>query len=768
MISFLRGLRIGAIRRSLVEEPDLNNTDAPQAGWLRRRWVGAVQSYQWHVLNRSESWLTQAIRTEYAGSYMIERPFQEAIGSMKMIAGTAYMIRADLLRELGWGRSLTEDWELTLRLYTRGYKVVYTPYAETPAECVSTFTRLARQRMRWAEGHTYNVRKWFWSVLRSPRIGLAEKVGFAFYSTYYLQALFMFIGSFCWLLSEVVFKVHVPEWTSLMGWSLVISNLLSLPLMNLSGLVMEGAPRRDLSGILGALAISFLLVPFQGWAALKGLFERNEGPWFRTPKTGRITDPVWPLRRLGKVPRWLWGAKSQEAPPGPARIVANIPPPRRPARRLAWVMIGSLMLCLGALGVGALHAPVAEAAGVTSLYLHHSSSGPIAFVRSASQTETTTATSLTVTISSTAGDLLVAMIAIHGNSGHNVDSITDTAGNTWYEVDRASCGAGAVRSTMWYAKNAAAVTSVTFNVSPSMITAAYVLEFSGADKNQPLDVWNTGCGTGTAPSSGAITPSFSTDVVVGLIKADSSVTYSGVAFTSGTTNNQAKIESNGGANGVEDLMTGYDLPGSTGSQTYTGTLSASTDWSSIIAAFKSTGEYMDGTSPPGASATNFAMTAAGNTLTWPTTTETAASQTIFAGTTFQFNYWTVGAGATSNVTLTLGYQNDGTPSGTSGASCDTPTTIATTTVTLTQGSNLNTATFTPAANVNVPAGSFFCFTITVNSVTSGGLTLHYDASTSATRLTSSQTIFIPEFALLLAGIALIAPRVRRIRTGSRQ
>ena len=72
------------------------------------------------MLNKSESWLTEAVRAEYAGSYMVERPFQDAIGSLKMIAGTAYMIRADLLRELGWGRSLTEDWELTLRLYTLG------------------------------------------------------------------------------------------------------------------------------------------------------------------------------------------------------------------------------------------------------------------------------------------------------------------------------------------------------------------------------------------------------------------------------------------------------------------------------------------------------------------------------------------------------------------------------------------------------------------------------------------------------------------------
>src|SRR5258708_31830103 len=122
---------------------------------------------------------------------MVERPFQDAIGSLKMIAGTAYMIRADVLRQVGWGTSITEDWELTLRLYARGFKVVYTPYAETPAECVATFSRLARQRMRWAEGHCYNVRRHFGEIVRSRHIGFVEKLEFLFYSSYYLQAVLL-------------------------------------------------------------------------------------------------------------------------------------------------------------------------------------------------------------------------------------------------------------------------------------------------------------------------------------------------------------------------------------------------------------------------------------------------------------------------------------------------------------------------------------------------------------------------------------------------
>src|SRR5207237_9904319 len=120
------------------------------------------------------SWLTEAVRAEYAGSYMVERPFQDAVGALKMVAGTAYMIRADLLREVGWGTSLTEDWELTLKLYARGYKVAYTPWAETPAECVATFSRLARQRMRCAEGHTQKVRKHPRQTREYPRVAAYE------------------------------------------------------------------------------------------------------------------------------------------------------------------------------------------------------------------------------------------------------------------------------------------------------------------------------------------------------------------------------------------------------------------------------------------------------------------------------------------------------------------------------------------------------------------------------------------------------------------
>jgi len=199
--------------------------------WIERRRIAAVQGYQLHCLNKSENWITMGVRMEYSGNYMVERTAEEFFGAMKMIAGSVYMIRADVLRRLGWSHNLTEDWELTVRLYLNGYKVVYTPLVQAPAEIPSTVGRLIKQRMRWAEGHTYVVKKYFWRVLRSPNLTWREKLEFLYFAPYYLQA--------------------------------------------------------------------FLFIPYQGYAALKGLLEKEEGTWVRTPKTGKITDLILraPIRR---------------------------------------------------------------------------------------------------------------------------------------------------------------------------------------------------------------------------------------------------------------------------------------------------------------------------------------------------------------------------------------------------------------------------------------------------------------------------------------
>jgi len=215
------------------------------------------------------------------------------------------MIKADIIKKHTWSTSMTEDWELTLRLYLDGYKVSYTPYIQAPAECPSTIPQLTRQRMRWAEGHTFNAKKYFWEVLRSPKISTREKLEFAYYAPYYLQSFIFLIGTFFWFLSETMHQ-YLPFWTQVFGWSLLLSNLLALPFMGLTGLFLEKNVRRDYAGILSFIVMSYILVPFQAYASLKGLLEKKEGgTWIRTLKTGKITEALTKLR-LGKVWREIF------------------------------------------------------------------------------------------------------------------------------------------------------------------------------------------------------------------------------------------------------------------------------------------------------------------------------------------------------------------------------------------------------------------------------------------------------------------------------
>jgi len=70
-------------------------------------------------------------------------------------------------------------------------------------------------------------------------------------------------------------------------------------LMNIIGLFLEESDERDYLGIFSFIALSYIVVPFQAYAAIKGFIEPQEGPWFRTPKTGLITD-VFDRSRFGK------------------------------------------------------------------------------------------------------------------------------------------------------------------------------------------------------------------------------------------------------------------------------------------------------------------------------------------------------------------------------------------------------------------------------------------------------------------------------------
>ena len=265
--------------------------------------TAVVQGYQLHYLNKSYNWLTKGVRAEFSGSYMVERVAEEHFDALKMVSGSVFMIRADVLRSLNWSTSITEDWELTLRLYLEGFKVAYTPLIQAPAEIPTTVKALAKQRMRWAEGHTYSVKKYFTRILKSNKLTLSEKLEFLYFAPYYFQSLMLLIGTVCWLIAEINHK-SPWFWTSSLGWSLLLTNFLAAPIMSLTGLFLEGDIRSDFDGVFSLIVLTYILAPYQGLAALKGLLEKEEGTWIRTLKTGSVTDKFLSIK-LRRLLSWI-------------------------------------------------------------------------------------------------------------------------------------------------------------------------------------------------------------------------------------------------------------------------------------------------------------------------------------------------------------------------------------------------------------------------------------------------------------------------------
>jgi hypothetical protein len=215
--------------------------------------------------------------------------------------------------------------------------------------------------MRWAEGHSQNIKKMFWRLALSNKLTVAEKLELVYLAPYYLQAATFLLGTVCWFLSETVFKVTLPFWTSLWGWSLVISNLLALPLMNGVGIFLEEGEERDYVGLVSFIALSYLVVPFQAYAAIKGFIENKEGPWFRTPKTGRITD----IYKRGRFYRWIsevLGERVWE----PAIKINISRPSSRVARRIARVVVALAVIASSSLSYFASTVTLASTRSVRS------------------------------------------------------------------------------------------------------------------------------------------------------------------------------------------------------------------------------------------------------------------------------------------------------------------------------------------------------------------------------------------------------------------
>lgn len=185
-------------RHSLVAIYDADNV--PDPGALRplvsqlmsRPKLGATVG-MYRAWNRHRSLITRFVNIESIAFQWILQAGRWMLLHVTTLPGTNFVIRRDLVQKLGgWDeQALTEDAELSIRIYQAGYQIQFVPSSVTWEQEPERLAHWFRQRRRWVRGSNYVFRKFAGSLLktRPKRIGFELLYSLSLYYVFFLAVL---------------------------------------------------------------------------------------------------------------------------------------------------------------------------------------------------------------------------------------------------------------------------------------------------------------------------------------------------------------------------------------------------------------------------------------------------------------------------------------------------------------------------------------------------------------------------------------------------
>ncbi len=157
--------------------------------------VGAVMG-RVIPLNITESTLARFLDLERTGGYQVDQQARFNMHLISQYGGTVGGFRKQITKDLGSfdPTNLTEDTELTFKLYINGWKVGYANRMECYEEAPETWTVRSRQVNRWSRGHTRCMIKYIVPLLKSPYLTFREKLDGVLLLGIYLLPLILLLG----------------------------------------------------------------------------------------------------------------------------------------------------------------------------------------------------------------------------------------------------------------------------------------------------------------------------------------------------------------------------------------------------------------------------------------------------------------------------------------------------------------------------------------------------------------------------------------------
>lgn len=153
---------------SIISIYDADNTPQPDAlgllveNLMADEKLGAVIG-KFRTRNRNASILTRFVNIETLAYQCMNQAGRYFFFKLCTIPGTNYVIRRSILEEMGgWDiKALSEDTEISFRIYRMGYYIKMMPLAVTWEQEPHLLKVWFKQRTRWAKGNLYVLAKNF-------------------------------------------------------------------------------------------------------------------------------------------------------------------------------------------------------------------------------------------------------------------------------------------------------------------------------------------------------------------------------------------------------------------------------------------------------------------------------------------------------------------------------------------------------------------------------------------------------------------------------
>ncbi len=177
-----RALNLGVKQTTaeIIAIYDADNTPDPKAlrylvtQLVLHKDLGAVIG-KFRTINKNQTLLTRFINVETLSFQSMLQAGRWQMHNIATLPGTNFVMRASIINELnGWDEdALTEDSELSIRIYEHGYKIKFLPYAITYEQEPPYWKVWIKQRVRWVRGNNYVIKKFYKEIpfMKNRRLG---------------------------------------------------------------------------------------------------------------------------------------------------------------------------------------------------------------------------------------------------------------------------------------------------------------------------------------------------------------------------------------------------------------------------------------------------------------------------------------------------------------------------------------------------------------------------------------------------------------------